>query len=155
MADPTFAAAAEVLGSALTDLRGAVEGMPAEELNRRPAGEDTNSIAVLVTHAMHSTRAWLSIAAAVEPPTRDRPSEFVAVATDDRELLALLDSMGAECRALLAGPTFEPDRTGLAPWRPGPEAEEPVTAAWALIHALAHLREHVAQALLTRQLVAG
>jgi hypothetical protein len=30
--------------------------------------------------------------------------------------------------------------------------DDPVTAAWALLHALEHLREHAAQAQLTRQL---
>jgi hypothetical protein len=75
------------------------------------------------------------------------------VASGDLELVSLIDSVGEECRTLLSNGTFVPDRTGLAPWRPGPQAEEPVSSAWALIHALAHLREHVAQALLTRQLL--
>jgi len=152
VSDPTVEAAAEIFSTALSDLRGAVEGMSADELNRRPAGEDTNSIAVLATHSMHSTRAWLSVAVGAEPPARDRPAEFRAVASKD-ELLSLLDEMGTECVSLLDGATFDPDRTGLAPWRQGPEAEEPVPAAWALIFALVHLREHVAHAQLTRQLL--
>jgi hypothetical protein len=152
MSDPTVEAAAEILRPALADLRGAVEGLSADELNRRPGGEDTNSIAVLATHSMHSTRAWLSVAVGAEPPARDRPAEFRVVASTD-ELLALLDEIGAECVSLLDGATFDPDRTGLAPWRQGPEADEPVPAAWALIHALVHLREHVAHAQLTRQLI--
>jgi hypothetical protein len=150
--DPTIEAAAEILREALADLRGAVEGMSSDDLNRRPGGEDTNSIAVLATHSMHSTRAWLSLGVGAEPPARDRPAEFRVVASND-ELLALLDEMGAECLSLLDGATFDPDRTGLAPWRQGPEADEPVQAAWALIHALVHLREHVAHAQLTRQLL--
>jgi DinB superfamily len=152
VADPTLEAAAEILRAALSDLRGAVDGVPADELNRRPGGEDTNSIAVLATHSMHSTRAWLSVAVGADPPARDRPAEFRAVASND-ELLALIDEMGAECAALLDGATFDPDRTGLAPWRQGAQADEPVSAAWALLLALAHLREHVAHAQLTRQLL--
>jgi hypothetical protein len=152
VADPTIEAAEDLLRTALADLRGAVVGMSADELNRRPAGEDTNSIAVLATHSMHSTRAWLSVAVGAEPPARDRPAEFRVVASTD-ELLTLLDEMGGECVALLEGATFDPDRTGLAPWRQGPAADEPVPAAWALIHALVHLREHVAHAQLTRQLL--
>jgi hypothetical protein len=152
VSDPTVEAAAEILRPALADLRGAVEGLSADELNRRPGGQDTNSIAVLATHSMHSTRAWLSVAVGAEPPARDRPAEFRVVASND-ELLSLLDEMGGECLALLDGATFDPDRTGLAPWRPGPQADEPVPAAWALIHALVHLREHVAHAQLTRQLL--
>jgi hypothetical protein len=152
VADPTVEAAAEILRTALSDLRGAVEGMSADELNRRPAGEDTNSIAVLATHSMHSTRAWLNVAVGTEPPARDRPAEFRAVASND-ELISLLDEMGTECVALLDGATFDPDRKGIAPWREGRLAEEPVSAAWALILALVHLREHVAHAQLTRQLL--
>jgi hypothetical protein len=151
--DPTLGAALEILEPSIADLRGAVDGMPADALNERPPGRDTNSIAVIVTHAMRSTRAWLSLAVGAEPPARDRPAEFVAVASGDLELVSLIDSVGEECRTLLSNGTFVPDRTGLAPWRPGPQAEEPVSSAWALIHALAHLREHVAQALLTRQLL--
>ena len=153
MADPTIEAAAELLRDALADLRGTVEGLSADDLNRRPAGEDTNTIAVLAAHAMHSTRAWLSVAVGAEPPARDRPAEFRAVANDDGELLALVDDLGTECVALLDGATFDPDRTGLATWQQGPQADEPVSAPWALIHALVHLREHVAHAQLTRQLL--
>ena len=152
MSDPTVEAAAEILGTALSDLRDAVEGMSSDELNRRPAGDDTNSIAVLTTHSMHSTRAWLSVAVGAEPPARDRPAEFRAVSSDE-ELLTLLDEMGTECVALLDDATFDPDRSGLAPWRQGRLAEEPVPAGWALIHALVHLREHVGHAQLTRQLL--
>ena len=152
MSDPTVEAAADILRTALSDLRSAVEGMSADELNRRPGGEDTNSIAVLATHSMHSTRAWLSVAVGAEPPARDRPAEFRAVASSD-ELLSLLDEMGTECVSLVDGATFDPDRTGLARWRQGRQADEPVPAAWALIFALVHLREHVAHAQLTRQLL--
>jgi hypothetical protein len=151
--DPTLGAALEVFESSVADLRAAVDGLEPDVLNRRLAGEDTNSIAVIATHAMHSTRAWLSLAVGAEPPERDRPAEFVAVAADDRELASLIETMADDCRALLSGGTFRPERTGLAPWRPGPEAGEPVTSAWALIHAFSHLREHVAQALLSRQLL--
>ena len=47
---------------------------------------------------------------------------------------------------------FDPGATGTAPWRTD-GADEPVTAAWALLHALEHLREHVGHAQLTRQLL--
>jgi hypothetical protein len=154
VADPTVVAAREFLESSLGDLRGAVEGMPADTLNRRPAGKDTNAIAVLVTHAMGATRSWLSLAMGTELPPRDRPAEFEVVARDDRELLHFLHSMGADCRALLATDApFDPARTGVPSWGQAGESEEPVTAAWALIHALEHLREHMAQAQLTRQLL--
>jgi hypothetical protein len=65
----------------------------------------------------------------------------------------LVDASAEACRDLLAGiDTLDVARTGVAPWRPGAAASEPVTAAWALLHALDHLREHVGHAQLTRQL---
>ena len=108
---------------------------------------------MLVTHALHSTRAWLSVAVAATLPDRDRPAEFTASAADLDAFLAGVAELSSDCRALLehAGP-FDPGRVGTAPWRPGDLAQEPVTAAWALIHALVHLREHVGHAQLTRQL---
>jgi hypothetical protein len=76
------------------------------------------------------------------------------VVRDPADFLATFDELAAVCRAVMASDEpFEPGRVGTAPWRPGPLVEEPVTSAWALIHALAHLREHVGHAELTRQVV--
>jgi hypothetical protein len=87
-------------------------------------------------------------------PDRDRPAEFAVVVRDPADFLETFDALAAECRALLASDgSFDPERLGKAPWRPGRLADEPVGAAWALIHALAHLREHVGHAQLTRQVV--
>jgi hypothetical protein len=151
--DPTIAAAREILDDALEGLRAAVDGCSAEQLNRRPAVDDTNGLAVLATHALHSTRAWLSIAVGAEPPQRDRPAEFTVVVDDADRFLVAVDDLAASCRAVLdTEAPFQPDRTGTPTWQP-PQDREPVTAAWALIHAIAHLREHVGHAQLTRQVV--
>lgn len=153
MTDPTIAAARDLLDHSLGGLRATIEGVDPAALNWRPAGEDTNSIAVLVIHSMHSTRSWLSSATGAPMPERDRPSEFVATADDVDELLTFFDSMSGDCRALLddAGP-FDPgeilDGEGVG----RSYRDEPVSAVWALIHALQHLREHVAHTQLTRQL---
>lgn len=152
--DPILAAARDIVGDSLVELRKAVEGCTAGELNRRPAGDDTNGLAVLATHTLHSTRAWLSLAVGAPLPIRDRPAEFAVVVVDPAAFLATFDAMAADCRTLLdTEAPFEPDRTGTAPWRGGDMADEPVTAAWALLHAIAHLREHVGHAQLTRQVV--
>ena len=154
MPDATIAAARDIVGDSLAELRTAVEGCTVEQLNRRPAGDDTNGLAVLVTHTLHSTRAWLSLAVGAPLPDRDRPAEFVVVVEDPAAFLATFDEFAADCRALLdADAPFEPARSGTAPWRAGDRAREPVTAAWALLHAIAHLREHVGHAQLTRQVV--
>ncbi len=154
MPDATIAAARAIVGDSLAELRKAIEGCSVDQLNRRPAGDDTNGLAVLVTHTLHSTRAWLSLAVGAPLPERDRPAEFAAVVDDPDAFLATFDTFATDCRALLETEApFEPGRVGTAPWRPGDLAREPVTAAWALLHAIAHLREHVGHAQLTRQVV--
>jgi hypothetical protein len=151
VADPTIEAARDILDDSLAELRTAVDGCSAEQLNARPVGDDTNPLAVLATHAMHSTRSWLSLATGAPLPERDRPSEFLVVVDDERDFMAWLDAISAECHSLLEGDVvYEPGATGRAPWRTY-RSDEPVTSAWALLHALEHLREHVGHAQLTRQ----
>jgi len=145
-------AARELLEGSLAGMRHAVEGAAPDALNRRPAGEDTNPIGVIAVHALHSTRWWLSVATDAPRPHRDRPSEFTATVADAGDLLAQVDAIGAECRSLLdPEAAFEPaaERVSSQPHR----EPETVTAAWALLHALEHLSEHVAQLQLTRQVL--
>lgn len=147
-----FAAQNKVRGT-LVEMRECIAGFPVESLNWRPAGEDTNSAAVLVTHSLQSTRNWLCVALAEPLPERDRESEFRVEATESDGLLRWLDEMSAECLALL-----DPSRT--VDWaavqqthtRPNPQDDTRVPQAWALLHAIEHLREHLGQLQLTRQL---
>lgn len=151
MNDVSYEAAAEIVESQLAELRKALEGCTAEELNRRPAGDDTNPLAVLAAHALGSTRSWLSIATGSPLPERDRDAEFRTVVDDPADFMAWFEDAASACRALLdADDAFDPSRVGTAPWTSQPD--EPVTAAWALLHALEHLSEHVGHAQLTRQL---
>jgi uncharacterized damage-inducible protein DinB len=148
MSDALIEAAADLLDDSLGAVRDAISGAPVEALAWRPSAEDANPLVVLAVHAMHSTRWWLSVATGAEMPERDRPSEFLATAEDPDELRSFVDRMSAECRALLASAEgFDPAAT----WT-SPTDGEVVTRGWALLHSLEHLREHVAQALLTRQL---
>jgi uncharacterized damage-inducible protein DinB len=136
----------------LADLLAAVDGLPGEALDWKPAAADTNSIAVLVTHVLHSTRSWLSVAVGAPLPDRDRDSEF-AVKSDDAKALA--DFMHDFSRQILA----IIDNAGEVDWaatrqthaRPG-NAPEQVPASWAVLHAIEHLREHIAHVGLTRQI---
>jgi hypothetical protein len=151
VADPTIEAARDILGDSLGELHKAVDGCSADDLNRRPIDGDTNPLAVLVTHAMQSTRSWLSLAAGAPLPDRDRDAEFRVVVDDAAAFISWLDDISAECRGLLEGRVaYDPGATATAPWRTD-RPDEPVTAAWALMHALEHLREHVGHAQLTRQ----
>ncbi len=153
MPDAMLASAAYVLRDDIKELRDAVEGLPDEALNWKPAGDDTNSVAVLVTHVMHSTRSWISTAVGAPLPDRDRDSEFRTAGERTSDLLALLDDFGAQILALVNG-------AGDVDWaanrkthmRPDPELPDYVPAAFALLHAIEHFGQHVAHVSLTRQL---
>lgn len=150
MADPILTSARDLLRRARDDTRAAIEGLPADALNWRPAGDDTNSIAVLATHSLTSTRWWLSVAVDEPLPDRDRDSEFEAVARDPAELLDFAERLFADCLSLV-------DKSRTVDWAAlrnqwDPDTGVQLFAAWALLHALGHLREHVGQISLTRQL---
>jgi hypothetical protein len=147
--DPTLEAARSFVDESLDSMRAAITGASADALNRRPAGDDTNPVAVLVVHAVSSTRWWLSMALGAPLPERDRPSEFLTTVAGADELLGVFDPIAADCRALLdTDAVFDPGAI-----REDTQESERVTAAWALIHAVEHLREHVSHAELTRQLM--
>lgn len=144
-------AAKRLVDDGITAIRRSVAGLDADRLNRRPAGDDTNSIAVLATHAMHATRLWLAIAVGAEVPQRHRASEFETVAEDAESLLRMIDEVASGCREALATP-------GPIEWsaprritRDDGSGFE-VTAAFALVHAVEHLSAHAADASLTRHL---
>ena len=152
MSDPILTAAREVFDEALDELRMAIAGLDAATLNRPPLPTESNSLAVLVVHALASSRMWLSLATAAEPPPRERDEEFRTVVSDPAAFLVEFDATAAACRALLGPDTvFDPTLEGVPPARMGTGAKEPVTAAWALLHAIAHINEHVGHAQLTRQ----
>jgi hypothetical protein len=143
----TIAAARDLFEPPFDGLRGSIEGLSADGLAWRPPAAQSNPITVLATHAMHSCRWWLSISRGAERPHRDRPSEFVAEVASAEELLAQVDALASDCRALLAeDEPFDPSTMHDVP------DDEPVSAAWALLHAIEHLSEHSAVAQLTRQL---
>jgi hypothetical protein len=152
MSDNILASGRYILKTSLEDLRAALDGLPADAVNWKPAGEETNSITVLVTHVLHSTRSWLSIAVGAPLPQRDRDSEFRVRAGDPRELGGFLRDFSQQCRDIL-GNAKDVDWTAMRKThsRPG-HAPEDVPAPYALMHALEHLREHVGHIALTRQL---
>jgi DinB superfamily len=148
VADATIDGLREVLEESLGELRKGVAGLTVDRLNARPAGGDTNSVAVIVTHALGSTRSWLSLAFGAPMPDRDRPAEFQAVA--DGGFAAWTDERIAECLALLDGATWDAGRVGTATWT---KTQETRTAAYAASHALSHLGEHVGHLHMTLELL--
>lgn len=152
--DPMIAAARYVLlRDQLPLLRECVAQAPLEALNWRPGGEDTNSIAVLATHTMHSTRSWVSIALGAPLPDRDRDSEFRATVDATSELLALVDALTADIERLLDGANDNVDWGAMRERTQLPNGtRKSVPAARALLHAIEHASAHVAHMQLTRQL---
>lgn len=141
-----------VVSEDLKDLRAGVEGLPGEALDWKPDGEDTNSIAVLVTHVLHSTRSWMSVALGAPLPERDRDSEFQVKSDDPAALAAFMGDFSAQIMGIIdAAKEVDWSAQRKTHARPG-DMPETVPAAWAVIHAIEHLREHVAHVGLTRQL---
>jgi Protein of unknown function (DUF664) len=155
MPDPTLTAAREIVEESIEGIRGAISGLPADALNWRPSPDSTNPIAVLAVHAMHSTRSWLAVAVGAPLPARDRDAEFRTVVDDPGELLETVEGLAEDCRVLLAEDAFEPGVMRESHLRARSGRAEVVSGAWALLHAVEHLREHMGHAQLTRQLWEG
>ncbi len=150
MPDPHFTSARAVLRAARDDIHAAIDGLPTDALNWRPAPDDTNSIAVLAIHSLTSTRTWLAVAVDEPLPSRNRDAEFEATARTPAELLHFVDSATAVCLDLVSKERTVDWSALRRHW--SQEQDVQPFAAWALLHALEHLREHVGQISLTRQL---
>jgi uncharacterized damage-inducible protein DinB len=151
--DPLLAAGNATVRRTLAEMRQTVADFPPEALNWKPAGDGTNSVAVLATHSLHSTRSWLCTALGEPLPDRDRDAEFRVAEDDPGALVSFFDDIASQCSALLASPR-EVDWAAIRRTHTRPDASDEiqVPAAWALLHAIEHLREHLGQMQLTRQL---
>jgi hypothetical protein len=150
VADPVIEATRVVLEESLGEIHKGVADLSVDELNARPAGGNTNSIAVICAHALGSTRSWLSLAFGLPQPPRDREAEFRTVA--DADFRDWTEQAIAGIFALLDDATWDPARSGVPAWnaRLGAEAR---SAPYSLGHALAHLGEHVGHLHMTRELL--
>jgi Protein of unknown function (DUF664) len=148
--DPTIDGIREVLEESLDEIRRGVADLSTDELNARPAGGETNAVAVIVAHALGATLSWLSLAVGAPLPERDRAAEFRTVA--DAGFVSWTEEMSRRCLGVLDGAVWDPTRTGAPNWNPH-LASEPRTAAYAAAHALAHLGEHVGHLHMTRELL--
>lgn len=151
MTDHVLESARHLITESLKELRTSADGLPVEALNWRPTPE-TNSIAVLITHALGATRLWVRMALGIPLPERDRASEFRVTFGDASELLRFIDEMSRECiKALDSADSIDWTAIRETAGRGG-DAPPQVAAVYALIHATEHLRGHVDQVSLIRQL---
>ncbi len=150
MSDPTIDAARDVLADSLDKIRRGIAGLTVDQLNAKPAGGETNSVAVIATHALAATRSWMSIVVGAPPLPRDRPAEFRTVAADG--FGGWVEDMIGQCLGPLDGVTFDPSIKGVRTWTQDPP-DDPVTASWALLHAISHLGEHVGHLHMTLELL--
>jgi hypothetical protein len=134
----------ELFHAAHEGMREQVRDIDPGTLNWKPLPL-ANSIAVLVTHALGAEREMIRAVRLLETE-RDRDSEFKAEA-NAAELLALLDQADRELDehlgAITAADLTELRPRGDRPPRPG--------LSW-LISNYGHVREHLAQVELTKQL---
>jgi uncharacterized damage-inducible protein DinB len=125
-------------------MRAVVGGLGPALLDWKP-GDQTNSIAVLVAHALDSERHGTAVVVGITMP-RDRDAAFAARGLTADELVKMIDSTERDVDGYLARLT---DQDLVAPLvRFGRTASG---ARW-LLHAAVHDQEHIGQAYLTRQL---
>jgi hypothetical protein len=152
--DPFLAAGGTILDETFANMLGTIEGLTTEQLNARLDLEGANSLAVVAVHASYSARSWVAVAVAMDPlPPRDRPAEFRTIARDPEAFRSELRSLHDDTRTLLErdpGLPWEAVRRSHPPSHP---STEEVSGAWALVHAVEHAREHLAQMWLVRQAV--
>ncbi len=152
---PTHAALLPILRNSLTMLREALDGLPDEATAWTPA-PNTNSLTVLTVHSLTSIRFFLGngcgqVRTITAYRAEDRTPAFASQGEPTVDLIARIDSGLPQLEALLAN-AAEADLTAAMTWPPEDAATLPATGAGCLFHAIGHLREHVGQAQLMRDL---
>ena len=113
-----------------------------------PDVPDTNSIAVLVTHMFGSEAEAIQEFVGGVDVNRDRDSEFTRPRPTVRDLVDLIDTVGARTREVVSNET----RETLGRLVRTRETGQMKTARGTLIQALTHQAEHVGHMQLTDQL---
>ncbi len=152
---PTHAAALREAFEYLGLLKDAIGGLPDEAVAWAPA-PNTNSIAVLTHHSISATRFWLRngsgrIDSIARYRAEDRGPAFETSGETVATLEAAIDSAVAEFEQILSGGTQECLET-IVSWPDEDPSLGDRVAISGLMHALAHLAEHVGQAQLMRDL---
>ncbi|MEO9256492.1 MAG: DinB family protein [Tepidiformaceae bacterium] len=152
---PTHAAALQVARESFAMLRTAVDGLPDAAADWIPA-PGTNSVAVLTAHCVTGARFFYAVSSGTKGSLTgyragERSASFASRTAKIPDLLVLIDSFQPELEAILA----KGDAASLearTSW-PTEDPGEPERSGldW-LFRATGHLREHVGQAQLNRDL---
>ncbi|HOU41855.1 MAG TPA: DinB family protein [Promineifilum sp.] len=142
-----FTDMSERLETLVRAIETAVDGVPAEDLDWKPAS-DMNSLAVLLTHTAGALRYWVGEVAGGQPAGRVRAQEFETHSVDADTLLGRLREALDHSKSVLANLSL----AQLNETRVGGMDNIPHSAGWALLHALEHTGIHTGHIQMTRQL---
>lgn len=127
-----------------------VDNLPEKALNWRPIsggdGDNTNSIAVLVTHIAGAEHFWVGEVIGRRSPTRNRDSEFLAQEKNADMLIEKIQASEAETRSVLV--SLKPEDLSSTRQVQG----KTVVVRWALLHVIDHTALHLGHMQLTCQL---
>ncbi|HEX2283028.1 MAG TPA: DinB family protein [Thermomicrobiales bacterium] len=124
--------------------RNVVNGLNAEALNWKP-GDETNSIAVLLSHGLDAERFCVANSVDVTLD-RDREAKFRTQVSSADDLLSVIDESEREIDGYLDRMTADSLSAEVT------RGDRTRTGAWWVLHSLEHSCEHAGQAELTRQL---
>lgn len=152
---PTHAGTLAIVRESLAMFREGLQGLPDDALVWKPAAS-ANSLAVLAVHSVTATRFFLKcgcgqIGSIAEYRRTERAEAFQTSGATVAGLSAAFEGLSGEAEAILGGGQ-ESHLLLTVSW---PDADPPVPArsgAASLFAAVGHLREHVGQAQLTRDL---
>lgn len=152
---PTHQAALDVARQSFGMLKEAIAGLPDEAFDWTPA-PNTNSLTVLTRHSLAACRFFFG-AVSGEPGSiaeyrkGDRAEAFRAQGGTATTLTAAIDA-GVRDLAVILAPGAESHLAAMIGW-PAEAPDVPTrTGAEILVNGIGHLREHVGQAQLMRDL---
>jgi len=136
-------------------LRTAIQGLPDEAADWVPA-PDANSLTVLTIHCVTSARFFFSEGSGSRGSfavyrAGERSAAFASKGASVGDLIALIDKLQPELEAILAKGDAASLEARISWPSESPSEPERLGVDW-LFRATAHLREHVGQAQLTRDL---
>jgi uncharacterized damage-inducible protein DinB len=137
----------------LSQICDALDGMSAEQLNRRPV-PNGNSAWVLATHTLGNARAWALGIACGQPVGRDRPAEFASAGSDTAAFRAETEGFIAQMAVALQVLTAQDLERRLVPSKElwGENEPHEISVRYALLQVIEHASLHLGHLHVTRDL---